>query len=450
MKDKFICDMTKGNETGLLIRFTLPLLLGNLFQQLYNIVDSAIVGRYVGPDALGAVGSVGTIHFLFFSLCLGLSSGIGILISQYFGAKEDEKLKKVIANSIYVMGAVGILMSVVSVTLAKPILKLMNTPAENFDYAYTYMVIVCAGTVVVAAYNVVSAILRALGDSKTPLFFLIIASLVNVVLDLLFILKFHMGVAGAAWATVISQAIAAIGSVIFACCKNPYFHLQKKDFSPDKCIIQKSFQIGLPLAGQTAMISISCTLLQSVVNGYGSTIMAAYTATNRVEQFVQQPFNSLGLAMSTFAGQNAGALEYRRVKTGVKKATILVALFSLVMVFVMFLFGRQIVGIFLTDPDIIDIGAKGLCITSLMYFALGVIYVTRGALNGVGDAAYAMINGLCEVAGRILFAYLLTMIPVIGFWGIWYTNGFTWVITGIAGTIRFIKGRWERKLRGAA
>ena len=445
MNERYVCDMTKGNEVGLLLRFALPMLVGNIFQQLYNMVDSIIVGKFVGSNALGAVGAVGNLNFLFFSLCLGLASGIGILISQFFGAGKDDYVKKIIANSVYIITISGAVMSIISFVFARPILHLMNTPAENMKDAVIYMQIVCGATVIVAIYNGISSILRALGDSKTPLIFLIVSSFINVGLDLLFVLVFHWGVAGAAWATVIAQLISAIGSILFALSRNPYLRLEKRHFTVDNDIIKKSFQIGLPVAGQNAMIAFSCVALQSVVNNYGATVMAAYTATSRVEQLVQQPFGSLGTAVSTFAGQNVGAGKYDRVSTSCKKSTLIVLVFSLMMIAVMFLFGDPIVRLFVNEPDVIEIGARGLRITSFMYFALGMIYITRGMLNGVGDAAYAMINGLTEVVGRIGFAYLLMAIPAIGMWGVWYTNGLTWILAGAAGIIRFFQGKWKTK-----
>ena len=445
MNERYVCDMTKGNEVGLLLRFALPMLVGNIFQQLYNMVDSIIVGKFVGSNALGAVGAVGNLNFLFFSLCLGLASGIGILISQFFGAGKDDYVKKIIANSVYIITISGAVMSIISFVFARPILHLMNTPAENMEDAVIYMQIVCGATVIVAIYNGISSILRALGDSKTPLIFLIVSSFINVGLDLLFVLVFHWGVAGAAWATVIAQFISAIGSILFALSRNPYLRLEKRHFTVDNDIIKKSFQIGLPVAGQNAMIAFSCVALQSVVNNYGATVMAAYTATSRVEQLVQQPFGSLGTAVSTFAGQNVGAGKYDRVSTSCKKSTLVVLVFSLMMIAVMFLFGDPIVRLFVNEPDVIEIGARGLRITSFMYFALGMIYITRGMLNGVGDAAYAMINGLTEVVGRIGFAYLLMAIPAVGMWGVWYTNGLTWILAGAAGVIRFFQGKWKTK-----
>ncbi|MBO5303648.1 MAG: MATE family efflux transporter [Lachnospiraceae bacterium] len=445
MKKSYVCDMTKGNEVKLLLQFALPMLVGNIFQQFYNMADSIIVGKFVGSNALGAVGSVSSLNFLFFSLCIGLGSGIGILISQYFGAGQDDYVKKIVANAIYITVGAGLVMSLCGVFLADPILKLMNTPQVNFADAKTYMQIVCGGTLVVAGYNTISAMLRALGDSTTPLIFLVVACGINIGLDFLFVLGFDMGVAGAAWATVIAQVLAMVGSIWYGVKKNPYLRLKRQHMEPDKTIVKKSFQIGLPIAAQNALIAISCVALQSVVNYYGAVAMAAYTATNRVEQLVQQPFGSLGTAVSTFAGQNAGAGKYDRVSQGCKKSVYIVLIFSLLMIGVMFLFSNQIVHLFVNEPEVIEIGAKGLRITSLMYFGLGLIYVMRGMLNGVGDAAFAMVNGITEVIGRVGFALILMQIPAIGLWGIWYTNGLTWMLTGLVNVIRVKQGRWKNK-----
>lgn len=445
MAKQYVLDMTKGNETSLLLRFTLPMLVGNIFQQFYNMVDSIIVGRFVGTNALGAVGSVGSINFMFFSLCLGLGSGIGILISQYFGAGQDDYVKRIIANAIYITLGTGALMSLCGVCFAGPILRFMNTPAENFADALIYMQIVCGFTIVVAGYNTISAILRALGDAKTPLIFLVVASVLNIGLDLWFVVEFQMGVAGAAWATVISQLFAMLGSILFGYRKNEYLRLEKRHMGCDGEIVKKSFRIGIPVAAQNALIAFSCVALQSVVNRYGTTVMAAYTATNRVEGLVQQPFNSLGLAVSTFAGQNVGASQYDRVRTGVKKSVWLVAFFSVLMIAVMWLFGESIVRIFIDEPEVVRIGAKGLRITSMMYFGLGLIYVMRGMLNGVGDAMFAMMNGIAEVAGRVGFALMFMMIPAVGMWGVWYTNGLTWTLTGLVNVLRVLQGKWVTK-----
>lgn len=445
MKQKFVCDMTKGNEVGLLLRFAFPMLIGNIFQQLYNMVDSVVVGRFVGANALASVGSVGNLNFLFFSLCFGLTSGIGILISQYFGAGKEEDVKKIIANSIYIILTAGFLISLISVMFARPILKLMNTPEVILDDAVLYMQIVCGATIIVAIYNGISAILRALGDSKTPLIFLIVASITNVVLDLWFVIEFQMGVAGVAWATIISQGVSAIASILFSVWRNPYLRLEKQHFAFDWFMIKKSARIGLPVAAQGAMIAFSGVALQSVVNRFGETVVAAYTATSRVEQFVHQPFGSLQMALSTFAGQNLGAGQAERVKKGCKKGCIMVAVFSILMINVMYFFSESIVRLFVDDTQVIAIGARGLQITSWFYIALGLIYAVGGTLNGAGDANYVMANGFIEVISRILLANLLILLPFMGMWSVWYANSLTWIIAAILAVGRFIQAKWIHK-----
>ncbi len=436
-------DMTEGKEMSLLVRFSMPMLIGNIFQQFYNMVDSIIVGNYEGANALAAVGATSSLNFLFFSLCNGMSMGIGIMISQYFGAKNEVYLRKTIANTIYIIAVSGVLMSVLGILLAKPILQFLHTPDVILADAVLFMQIVSGGILAVAAYNAVAAILRALGDAKSPLIFLIVACLINVVLDLIFVIRFGMGVMGVGIATVISQAVAAIGSLLYAVATNPYFKISREELRYDKNIIEKCVRLGLPVAAQSSLIAISCVALQSVVNGFGANVVAAFTATSRVEQLVQQPFNSLGAAVSTFSGQNIGARKLDRVKRGYYKSVVLVAAFSALMLVAAYLFGNAIMRLFVNDEVVISIGAKALKITSLLYFPLGMIYVTRGLLNGAGDAFYAMANGMVEIVGRIGFANLLVLIPAIGVWGVWWATGLTWLITGFASVFRYYQGKWK-------
>lgn len=445
MSIKYVQDMTEGNEAKLLIKFSIPMLIGNIFQQFYNLINSVIVGKYIGANALAAVGATASLNFLTFSICLGLSIGIGIIISQYFGAKKEEDVKSAIANAVYVIAVSGIIMSIITCLLARPILQVMRTPHEIIDDSVKFLRITAGGMIAVAAYNAIAGILRALGDSRTPLIFLILSCGVNVGLDLLFVLKFGFGVAGAACATVISQALAALGCIIFAIMTNPYFKLKKENMKINWPIIQKCIKIGVPVALQNSMIAISLVALQSVVNGFGKVAVAAYTATSRVEQLIIQPFNSLGAAMSTFAGQNMGAGKLERVRKGYRKSIMIVGVFSLLALLAAQFWGYAIMSMFVKDSDVIGLGAKAIKITSCMYFALGMIYVTRGVLNGTGDAFYSMINGFVEVIGRVGFSTVLAMIPTIGVWSIWSTTGLTWAITAIASIIRYRQGKWKHK-----
>ncbi len=438
-------DMTKGNETRLLIQFMLPMLFGNLFQQVYNLADSAIVGQFEGANALGAIGCTGSITFVFFSLCHGLASGAGIIVSQYFGAKNHEDVKKTIANSFYLIVVFGIVFSVLGVIATRPVLQLLDTPASQIDDAVAYMQIVCGGTIAVAIYNYIAQVMRALGDSRTPLIFLIVATVINIVLDFVFVVGMNMGVKGAAYATIIAQAISAVGSMIYGIAKNPYFKLKPQHLKIDNEIMNLCCKVGVPLAVQGLLISISCVILQRFVNSYDEEVVSAFTVTSRVEQLVQQPFNSLGLAMATFAGQNMGAGETERVRTSLKKAAIITAIISGVMLIVCYAAGTFIIGCFVKEAEVISIGATGLKIISLMFFPLGVIYITRGLLNGANDTFYAMINGVIEVLCRIGFSVLLSSVFPIGIWSVWVATGLTWVVTGIAGLIRYKQGIWLRK-----
>ena len=443
----YVNDMTNGNPTRLLLSFTMPMLVGNIFQQLYNIVDSIIVGKFVGADGLAAVGATGSVNFLIVSLCIGLSAGIGIVVSQYFGAKDTDYVKHTIANAMYLLLFSAILMFIAGFFFARPFLQALKTPDNILNDAVLYMRVICCGIFTVDIYNGVSSILRALGDSKTPLIFLIISSFLNIALDLIFIITFHLGVFGAAFATVLSEAIAGIGCTIWAIKKNPYFQMPKSFFKMDASIMKKCSKLGLPVALQNAMIAISCIVLQSVVNTFGSTVVAAFTVTSRIEQLVQQPYGSLGTAVSTYAGQNMGAGEINRVKAGYRKSYLIMGAFTLIMVPVAQLFGHQIVQLFVSsaETEVITLGTQALKITSWFYFPLGMIYITRGLLNGVGDATYAFINGIIEMLGRICFAKPLTMVAGIGVWGVWLATALTWLVTGIISALRYLQGKWKNK-----
>lgn len=442
MKSRVV-DMTKGNTTRLLVNFMLPMLLGNLFQQLYNFVDSMIVGKFVGADALAAVGATSAINFLFFSLCNGLASGIGIVISQYFGAERDDDVRNTIGNALYIMGLSAFVMTVLGILLARPVLSFLRTPSNILNSSAEYMIIISSGIIFISSYNCVSAILRAVGDSKSPLYFLILSCFVNIGLDLLFVYVFRMGVAGAGIATILSQLIAALGSFLFALKTNIYFKLKKKDLSYNKIIVARSVKIGVPLAFQSSLIAISCVALQSVVNTFGSAVVAAFTATSRIEQLVQQPFNSLGMAVSTFTGQNVGAGNEARVKKGLWTGMAIMALFVMVYLPSAQFGGEFFISLFVNDAEVIALGGNALKITSWFYVFLGMIYVARGMLNGAGDAIFAFVNGFVEMLGRICFARPFTMIPGVGVWGVWLATGMTWCVTGIISLLRYLQGKWK-------
>ncbi|MBQ9382710.1 MAG: MATE family efflux transporter [Ruminiclostridium sp.] len=436
--------MTEGSEFGCIIKFTLPLLFGNLFQQFYNIVDSMIVGQYLGKEALAAVGATGSMTFFFYTLCIGLSIGTGILVAQHFGAGNEKYVRKLIANSAYATAAAGVILTVLSVLLAPAMLHLLETPDTIFDDAVGYMRIACAGTVAVAAYNWINAVMRSLGNSKIPLIFLIIASVLNVGLDLLFVLVFQMGVNGAALATILAQALSAVGCIIFAFIKFPQFGISREEARFDRSVAGNCLVKGVPIALQYAFISVSMIYLQRTANLFGDDVIASYTATMRVEQLIQQPFSSLGTALSTFVGQNLGAGKLDRCIRGYRRSMLAMAGFSAVMLGLFLLFSGNIVGFFVGDAEVINIGGTALKLSACFYVFLGTIHTTRGLLNGAGDVNYAMVNGFVEVIGRIGFATLLSNMEAVGCWSVWATSGLTWFITGVMSLIRYKGGKWKR------
>ena len=443
-QNKFVKDMTKGNPMQLLIQFSLPLLVGNIFQQLYNMVDSIIVGNFVGANALGAIGTTNSLNFFFFSLVAGLSVGIGIIVAQYFGFGDEEKVKDAIGNSIWIITVCSVIMAIIGFVTARPILVLLDTDPVILNDAVAYLKVVSIGIVCVGFYNGVSGILRALGDSKTPLIFLIVASVLNVILDLIFVLSFGWGVVGAGVATAFSQLISALACIIYAYKSNTYFKLKKKNIKLNGSIIKKSCKLGIPVALQNSLIAFSLIVLQKVVNGYGATFTTAFTVVSRIETLVQQPFMSLGAAVSTYTGQNIGAGLKDRVRKGFNSATLVSSIFSLAVGVVFWIFAPSIASIFGKDADVIRIGANGLRITCCFYIFLGLIYTTRNVLNGAGDAMFSLFTGIVECIGRVGFAYPMTLIPFMGKYGVFYATGLTWLLNGMFSLIRYKRGKWKK------
>lgn len=443
-QNKFVKDMTKGNPMQLLIQFSLPLLVGNIFQQLYNMVDSIIVGNFVGANALGAIGTTNSLNFFFFSLVAGLSVGIGIIVAQYFGFGDEEKVKDAIGNSIWIITVCSVIMAIIGFVTARPILVLLDTDPVILNDAVAYLKVVSIGIVCVGFYNGVSGILRALGDSKTPLIFLIVASVLNVILDLIFVLSFGWGVVGAGVATAFSQLISALACIIYAYKSNTYFKLKKKNIKLNGNIIKKSCKLGIPVALQNSLIAFSLIVLQKVVNGYGATFTTAFTVVSRIETLVQQPFMSLGAAVSTYTGQNIGAGLKDRVRKGFNSATLVSSIFALAVGVVFWIFAPSIASIFGKDADVIRIGANGLRITCCFYIFLGLIYTTRNVLNGAGDAMFSLFTGIVECIGRVGFAYPMTLIPFMGKYGVFYATGLTWLLNGMFSLIRYKRGKWKK------
>ena len=435
-----ITDMTTGSPAKHILIFALPMLIGNLFQQVYNLADSIIVGNFVGPDAFGAIGATSSITFLFFALCNGVGNGGGIVTSQFFGAHDDESVKKCIINTGLIMLVVPLIIGALAFVLSPSLLRLLDTPPEFMADATLYVRFMCCGLLFVSLYNYLSSVLRALGDSKSPLYFLIFSTIVNVVLDVLFVCVIPMGVAGAALATLMAQFISVITCAVYAVRRNPYFRFQKSDFAIDRKMIRKVVRLGVPMSMQFSLIAISSMALQRVVNSFGSSVATAFTTTNRIEQLIHQPYMTLGASLSTFCGQNYGAQRTDRVYEGYKTGTVIMLILSSILIVVMQFFGRPIASLFLDadeSPYIITLATIGLQITSMFYMALGMIYVIRGVLTGIGDALFQLINGIVEVIGRFTFPILLTAYIDCGSAGIWISSGVVWCISAYTAYLRY-------------
>lgn len=429
--------MTEGSPVKLILKFSIPLLIGNIFQQFYNLADSIIVGRFINADALAAIGATSSITFLFFALCNGFGSGGGIIVSQSFGRGDEKLVKNCIANTGYIMVILPFIVGITAFLLAGPALYLLKTPENIFNDALIYLRLMCVGLLFTSVYNYVSSMMRALGDSKTPLYFLIFTCILNAGLDLLFVCVFKMGIPGAGIATLISQLVSNILCLYYAFKYNPYFKLSKNDLRFNPSVVRSTIKLGLPLSLQFSMIAISCMALQRVVNTFGAVAVAAFTATSRVEQIIHQPYQTLSAALSTFCGQNYGAKKNDRVIKGYHRTLWMMTIFTLIMVPVIQIFGSQITGIFVEEKEVIEMGAMAMKITSIFYIALGMIYVVRGILNGLGDGFFALLNGIVEVIGRFTVPFALTAIPAIGLWGIWWSVGVVWFLSGFTAWLRY-------------
>lgn len=442
-KNKFVRDMREGTPWKLLLQFAVPLFIGNIFQQLYNMVDSVIVGNFVSTNALGAIGTTNSLTFFFFSLVGGLSVGIGIIVAQFFGASDEEKVREVIGNAVWIIAIGTVVMAIIGFFAARPLLVLLRTDPIILNDAVNYLKVTSLGICCIGLYNGVSGILRALGDSKTPLIFLIVASITNVILDLIFVLVFGWGVVGAAVATAFSQFLSAISCIIYAYKTNTYFKLKKSDFIPRMKIVKKTLRLGIPVALQNSLIAISLIVLQAIVNSYGADFTTAFTVVSRIETLVQQPFMSIGAAVSTFTGQNLGAGNIKRVIKGFNSANVINAIFVAVIMLLFWIFTPQIVSIFGRNEKVLGIAVDGLRITCCFYIFLGTIYTTRNVLNGAGDAMFSLFTGIVECIGRVGFAYPLTLIPFMGSYGVFYATGITWLLNGLFSLVRYKHGKWK-------
>ena len=437
-------DLTKGSISGNLVAFALPMLIGNIFQQLYNTVDGIIVGKFIGTEAQAAVGACFPLMFLLVSLILGVTMGSTVLISQYYGANDMKSVKKAIDTAYVFLFLSTIILTFVGLVFSDQLLRLMQVPQDVFSDARVYLKIMFAGMIAMFGYNSVSAILRGLGDSKTPMYFLIISTIINIVLDLVFILILEWGIAGVAWSTVIAQGISFICGVYFLNRNHDVFKLDLRNIVFDKDIFITSIKIGLPTGVQQMLVALGMIALQGFVNGFGKTVMAGYFAAGRIDSFVVMPVMSISAAISTFTGQNLGAGKDDRVAKGLWVSLKMSAGLSLVIALVLTVFSKNLMGIFTTDIHVIEIGSSYLRIVAPFYFFISTSFTVTGLLRGAGDTMVPMIISLVTLwLTRIPFAWFFS--ERIGSDGIWWSIPAGWLL-GFVLTFAYYKtGKWKNK-----
>ncbi len=424
-------DMTNGSPLRLIMAFCLPLMAGSLFQQFYNMADTIIVGRFVGVGALAAVGGTGSLNYLVIGFATGICSGFSIPIAQAFGAQDFSALRRYTANAVWLTIGFGAVITLATVALTRPILLATQTPEDIFTLSYVYIVTIFAGIPATLLYNMCSAIMRALGDSKRPLYFLLMASALNIVLDLVFILVFHAGVFGAAFATVISQAAAGAASYVYLVREFQVLHWSLEEGRPSAYHCAKLCAMGLPMGLQCSITALGGVVLQAAVNGLGSAVIAAQTAGNKAGMILSVPLESIGTAMTTFAGQNLGARKLARVKTGVNQSLLISAVYSAAAFVILHFADRFLILLFVdaAETEIIQNAQRMLFWNSAFYLFLGILLIYRYTLQGLGFSTLAMFAGVAEMVARMLVGFLL--IGQLGYLAACIASPVAWVFACI-------------------
>lgn len=446
MAEQLKGSMVTGNPTKALIGFTLPMVAGNLFQQFYNIVDSIIVGNVVGEDALAAVGASTAITMLFVMVAIGTGIGCSVVISQLFGAKQLEKMKTAISTALLSILGFSIFLSLLGIVINKGLLRLMGTPENIFDDAAEYMQIYFFGFVFLFLYNAFSAIFNALGDSRKPLLFLMFSSLLNIGLDLYFVAKLHMGVAGVAWATLIAQGISALLS--FAFLMRKLAQLKTGNYKRfDGELLKKMVKVAIPTVVQQSIVSVGMLLIQSAVNRFGSSFLAGYTAATKIDSIAIVPMVAVGNAASTYVAQNMGAKKPERISQGYRICLIMAAVIGLIIAVILHFTGNEFVGLFLdsaSSREAISIGAKYLSVVSMFYIMMGLMNVSNGVLRGAADMGWFLSCSLCNLASRVILTYALADVTegMIIMWA----NPIGWAIGLAIAVFRYFQGGWKKKV----
>ncbi|MBP0984378.1 MAG: MATE family efflux transporter [Oscillospiraceae bacterium] len=431
MAKSSVKDLTTGSPMKLILGFMLPLLLGMLFQQFYNMVDTAIVGQFLGIDALAGVGSTGSINFLVLGFVQGVCIGFAIPVAQQFGSKDFETMRRYVGNTIWLAVTFAVVLTAATCILCTNILTWMDTPDDVFQQAYDYIFVIFLGIPVTFLYNILSGIIRSVGDSKTPLYFLIISSLLNVGLDVFMIVVLNMGVSGAGWATVISQLVSGILCLIFMIKRFDILRLKKSDLRPDKYYIGRLCGVGIPMGLQYSITAIGSILIQTAVNGLGSTYVAAVTAGSKVSQLLCCPFDAMGSTMATYGGQNIGAGKVERVKKGLAACSLLGVCYSVIGFLIILFAGRSISMLFVNDTnggsveEILDLARQFLLINGAFYIPLAFVNIVRFLIQGMGFSQIAIFAGVFEMLARGIVA--LCLVPFFGFNAVCFANPAAWI-----------------------
>ena len=437
-------DFTEGREASLILRFSIPLVVGNIFQNLYTIVDSIIVGNFLGKEALGAVGASFPIIFTLISMVIGVGSGASTVVSQYFGAKHFDQVRRTIDTIFIFFLAASLLVTAIGIAFSRHIFMLLQLPPEMLPEAVTYLNIYLMGMFFFFGFSGITSVLRGMGDSKTPLYFMVISTLMNVLLDLLFVIVFKLGIEGVALATVVAQAGAFFSAAWYLERKHPVIKLSFRKYIFDRDIFKSCVRIGLPTGFQQSFVALGMMAIMGLVNTFGVNAVAAYTAAMRVDSFAKMPAITFSSALSTFVGQNVGAFREDRAKKGLRITLLFSLAYSVFVSVMIILFGDYLIQLFTTDPGVIAIGQDYLVIVSSFYLLLSVMFTITGFLRGAGATLVPMITTLMSLyLLRIPIAYLLS--AKIGVNGIWWAEPVGWLAGMIILIGYYLSGKWRGK-----
>jgi len=428
-------DLTKGNETKAIISFAVPMIIGNLFQQLYNIADTIIVGQFIGAHALAAVGSSYTLMVFLTSIILGLCMGSGVLFSMFYGADEINKLKSSIFTSLWFIGLITAIINIFSLLFIDEILMFMKIPIDIYDDTREYVQIIFYGISFTFVYNYFAAMLRSVGNSVVPLIFLIIAAIINIVLDIIFVLPLNMGVAGAAWATIIAQAFSAVGITIYSFIKIPEIRPQRKHMKYNSRLVKKIANYSILTSIQQSIMNFGILMVQGLVNSFGVSVMAAFAAGVKIDSFAYMPVQDFGNAFSTFIAQNKGAQKLDRIQKGISSAIKIITIFCLVISALVIIFAKPLLRIFIKaeEIEIIRLGAQYLYIVASFYCLIGYLFMFYGLYRGFGNVGMSIILTITSLGTRVVLAYTLSSIPAIGVIGIWWAIPIGWALADLIG-----------------